>query len=165
MVRERRSKACAMRTAGESWQTIADALGYGSRGAACKDVGIALRESLTELKQTTDELREQSIARLEDMYRKAKAIFDAEHVKVSGGKVVRDSMEDPETGERLLDGYGKPTSNVPLKDAEPKLRALDRMLRIEQQLAVLQGTAAPTKVEQSGSVNYVIEGVDMEKLK
>jgi len=62
---DRRAKAVAMRTAGVDWQTIADRLGYSSRGAACKDVTRALEVSQEEATRNTAMHRHLELLRLD----------------------------------------------------------------------------------------------------
>ncbi|MER7835354.1 hypothetical protein ABTY98_05435 [Streptomyces sp. NPDC096040] len=57
-VAERRSKAIAMVLAGVDYDTIADRLGYASRGAAHTDVDRALSANLTNLETEAGKLRE-----------------------------------------------------------------------------------------------------------
>lgn len=56
-VAERRTKAIAMRAAGQSWDSIAKKLGYATRGAACNDVARALDARLKEQADQLDHLR------------------------------------------------------------------------------------------------------------
>jgi hypothetical protein len=60
---ERRAKACAMRLAGADWQTIADALGYSSRGAAHTDVTRSLKANRKAEAGQAEELRQLTVAR------------------------------------------------------------------------------------------------------
>jgi len=62
---ERRTKAVAMRLAGVDYDTIAQRLGYASRGAAYTDIDRALQTRLTEQRQGADVLRQQELARLD----------------------------------------------------------------------------------------------------
>jgi hypothetical protein len=57
-VAERRAKAIAMVLAGVDYETIADRLGYASRGAAHTDVDRALAANLTDLETSAGSLRE-----------------------------------------------------------------------------------------------------------
>ncbi|MDT0377241.1 hypothetical protein RM572_00425 [Streptomyces sp. DSM 42041] len=56
-VAQRRTQAIAMRLAGVEWATIADRLGYSSKGAAHTDVTRALRQSTSELAGQVEEMR------------------------------------------------------------------------------------------------------------
>lgn len=64
-VAERRAQAITLRIAGMDWQSIADRLGYSSRGAACQDVARALEANLAEQSQAADTLREVESLRLD----------------------------------------------------------------------------------------------------
>jgi hypothetical protein len=64
-VARRRTLAAKMRLAGADWQTIADHLGYKSRGAACGDVGRAMAVNLAEQSTAVDELRAVEVMRLD----------------------------------------------------------------------------------------------------
>jgi hypothetical protein len=62
-VAERRSKAIAMVLAGVDYDTIAERLGYASRGAAHTDVDRALSANLTDVKDKAQQLREVQLMR------------------------------------------------------------------------------------------------------
>lgn len=62
---ERRAKAVAMRLAGVDYETIAQRLGYASRGAAYTDIDRALQARLAEQHQGAHVLRQQELARLD----------------------------------------------------------------------------------------------------
>lgn len=64
-VAERRAKAVQMRIAKVDYQTIADKLGYSSRGAACQDVSRAFERNRAEEGRSVDLLRDQEIAGLD----------------------------------------------------------------------------------------------------
>lgn len=120
---ERRTKAIAMRAAGQSWEAIAVELGYGSRGAACQDVARALAERLKEQNDQIDHLRAIGLEHLEDLRRAMEIIKD--------------------TG-----------------DVEQRMKATDRLIKIEERISRLQGIDAPVKVDQASTVRYEIAGVD-----
>lgn len=60
---ERRRKAIALKIAGVDWQSIADQLGYASRGAACTDVSRALKNHRKQEAEAVDELRQVTVMR------------------------------------------------------------------------------------------------------
>jgi hypothetical protein len=64
-VAARRAKAIAMKIAGADWQTIADALGYASRGAAHTDVTRALEANHKAEAEQVDTLRDVETQRLD----------------------------------------------------------------------------------------------------
>lgn len=61
---ERRGKAVAMRLAGLDYETIANRLGYASRGAACQDITRALEANVAEQNRNADVLRQEELQRL-----------------------------------------------------------------------------------------------------
>lgn len=73
---ERRAKAVKLRTAGQTWEAIAVELGYCNRGAAYKDVMVALDEARAELAVSTEQFRELSLQRLDAMRRKVQEVID-----------------------------------------------------------------------------------------
>lgn len=166
VVAERRAQAVQLRLAGHTWDTIATQLGYSGAAAACKDVSRALRAALDKLKQATDELREQELQHLYALRQKAWEVMQREHPYVSGGTVVRDYPVDT-NGDRIMSDpvTGDPLPIPPsLRDDGPTLAAIDRLVRIEQQIAKLTGIEAPQVVEGTGVVRYIVEGIDMSKL-
>lgn len=74
------------------------------------------------------------LARLERLYEVANAVLEREHVTVSHGHVI--TQRDPETGE-----------DTPLLDDGPVLQAIDRMGRILDSIAKLQGLYAAVKLD------------------
>lgn len=66
-IRQRRRRLIALRKAGIDWQTIADELGYTSRGAACQDWRRAREQSRAELEVSVDELRSLELERHDTM--------------------------------------------------------------------------------------------------
>ncbi len=62
---ERRAKAVALRLAGVDYDTIADRLGYASRGAAYTDITRALEANVAEQQRGADLLRQEELARLD----------------------------------------------------------------------------------------------------
>ena len=64
---ERRKRAIDMHLAGHTWQTIADKLGYATRGAAQKDVARALQVATQELLASAAELRDRDLLTLAAM--------------------------------------------------------------------------------------------------
>lgn len=65
----RRTQAIALRLAGADWTTIATALQYADRGAACKDVTRALEKYVAEQRVGLAELRELEVQRLDRLQR------------------------------------------------------------------------------------------------
>jgi hypothetical protein len=148
-----------MRLAGASWDDVATALDYRTRGAACQDVSRALKAALKEQKFATDELREQELQHLDALRRKAWEVMERQHVLVSGGRVVRDGQELDEEGEEI------PGTGERLQDDGPTLQAMDRLLKIQERISKLRGLDAPVVVDSTATIHYVIEGVDMTQLR
>ncbi|MET7720661.1 hypothetical protein [Streptomyces mirabilis] len=90
-VAERRSKAIAMVLAGVDYDTIADRLGYASRGAAHTDVDRALSANLTDLKEQAGKLRETQAMRYQ---RLLAAVWP---------KALKGDLKAVETAARLVD--------------------------------------------------------------
>jgi hypothetical protein len=127
---QRRREAIDMRMAGASYQKIADALGYATRGAACQDVTRALEQAVAEQTQSVEAYREEELQRLDELLAEAWAILKKDHVTVSHGKLIYDDR----TGEPLLDDG-------------PTLQAIDRILKIQERRAKFLGLDAPTRIE------------------
>jgi hypothetical protein len=119
---ERRTKAITMRAAGAQWDTIAEKLGYSSRGAACQDVARALEQRLAEQHDQLDHLRAIELEHLETLRRAMNEIVTA-------------------------------------GDGEERMKATDRLIKIQERISRLQGIDAPVKVDQGGTVRYEITGV------
>ncbi len=151
-IAERRRRCVELRIEGKQFTEIADILGYGSRGAACQDFGRALKERLAEQAEAVDQYRELELERLDALQRAAWAVLAKRHVLVQGGKVVRYADDDG-------------AEEVPLEDDGPTLAAIDRLLKIAERRARLLGLDSPVKIDQGGTVTYVIENVDMSKLQ
>ena len=142
-VANRRAEAVNMRMAGASYQQIADALGYNSRGAACQDVSRALEAAIAEQTRTAEVYREEELQRLDLLLAEAWRVMKRAHVTVSHGRIIRDDDTDE-----------------PLLDDGPVLSAIDRVLKIQERRAKLLGLDAPTKVEA-----ITIDALDAEIAK
>lgn len=162
-VAARRTQAVEMRTKGETWESIANTLGYASRGAAATDVKRALEERLAEQRLAADELREIELEKLDVLERAVVAVLEREHVVVSGGRVVYTGLDGGDVD--LVDADGGPVRVAPLKDDGPTLAAVDRYLRIQERRARLLGLDSPVRVDGTATVRYVIEGVEMGALQ
>jgi hypothetical protein len=128
---ERDAEAARMRAQSKTYQEIADALGYADKGAAYYGVDRALKAVVRE---PAENLRKLQRARLDEMRVVARKVMLSTHYAHSAGRLILSP-----TGE---DGAPKP-----LVDDMPKLAAVDRLLRIEEREAKLEGTDAPTKFE------------------
>lgn len=147
-VAARRAKAVRMRTAGQDWQTIADALGYSSRGAACQDVTRALKAYQDDLAAAVEDHRLLALARLDDLLKTAHEVLERKHITVSNGKVIYHDER-------------------PLEDDAPTLMAIKTVLAIEERRSKLLGLDTPVKQIVGGEVQvtYSFEGVDLEGLR
>lgn len=129
--------------------------------------------------EDTKQWRQVQLLRLERLMEACQAVLTAHHVVVSNGQVVQQYVHDDEgrpiwdpvygpDGEPLTDSKGNPRveqRRVPLEDQGPVLEAVAEMRKIEAEITKLLGTQ--TQVKQAVElqhVNYVIEGVDMDKV-
>lgn len=129
-IAERRAKAVDLRMTGASYQTIADALGYKTPGAACQDISRALEASVAAQTRSVEVYREEELQRLDLLLGEAWAVLKRQHLTVSNGKIVRSDDTDE-----------------PILDDGPTLQAIDRILKIQERRAKFLGLDAPTKVE------------------
>lgn len=120
---QRDAEAARLRSAGHSYQHIADVLEYADRGSAHHGVQRVLKETVQE---AGDELRALELSRLDAMYVAAMGVLENRHVTVSNGKVV--TLHDQ-----------------PIEDDAPVLAAIDRLLKIQERRARLLGLDAPVK--------------------
>lgn len=93
--------------------------------------------------EATDLARSFERDRLDTLWRKAEEIANTVHYVSAHGKVV----VHPGTGEPLID-------DMPVLAAQKEMRALSESYR------KLEGLDQPTKVEQSGAIEYKISGAD-----
>jgi len=114
-----------MRAAGAEWQAISDVLGYGSKSNAHRAVSAALAAAPNE---AVEELRRLELLKLDALSAPAWAILDAPHPLVSAGRVM------------AWDGE-------PLRDPQPVLAAVDRLLRISERRCRLLGLDSPIRVD------------------
>lgn len=162
---QRDAAAARLRSDGQTYQAIADLLGFGDPSTARAAVERALAAVIQE---PAGELRTLELDRLDRMYREVLAVLEREHVTVSNGKVVSKvvgyEVDDEGNERRNADGERLPIWEVVLDDA-PVLAAVDRMLKIQERRAKLLGLDAETKVNLSGGVTYEIVGVDLTALQ
>lgn len=138
-VARRRTKAIELKNRGLSWVQVADQLspeypeyldseGNPSGPTACVDVSRALKQANRELSMGVEEYREAARMRLDGMRRQVFAVLARPHYAYSGGKPV-------------LDADGKQ-----VRDDGPVLAAIDRLQRIEERQAKIDGTDASEKL-------------------
>jgi hypothetical protein len=121
----RDAEALGYRARGWTYQRIANELGYVTHSAAVKAVQRAMANSVRE---TTEEAKTIILADLNAAKQAVWAVLEANHLIVSEGRVV------------TLDG-------VAIPDDDPVLRAVDRLVKIDQELAKIYGAYAPAKHE------------------
>lgn len=126
-----------------TYQQIADAVGYNSRGDAWRAVQQA-RESV--IRAAGAELVAAEAQQLDDLFAAALEIMERDHIMVSQGRVVCG------------------TDGEPLLDDGPKLAAIREMRQLRESYRRLYGVDQPAKVEHSGGVTYEIVGVDPQEL-
>lgn len=126
----RDADAAAMRARGATYQDVAAALGYASRGAACEGVSRALAAVPVE---AADELRAVERIRLDAITARAWDIAMAEHPMISYGRVV-DGVNDP----------------------GPVLHALEVIRRVSESRRRLLGIDAPIRRAVEVITNDVI---------
>jgi len=131
----RDAKATELRSRGYSYQQIADTLGMHDRSAARKAVERALFATVAE---PAEELRRLELLRLDTMAVAAWQVLGAEHPVVSDGKIM------------VLNGE-------PLRDPQPVLAAIDRLLRISERRCRLLGLDAPVQVGP-----FTLEAIDAQ---
>lgn len=162
---QRDAEAARLRSDGQTYQAIADRLGFGDPSTARASVERALAAVIQE---PAGELRTLELDRLDRMYREVLAVLEREHVTVSNGKVVSKIVGYEVDGDgnerRRSDGDRIPIWEIVLDDA-PVLAAVDRLLKIQDRRARLLGLDAETKVNLSGGVSYEVIGVDPAALR
>jgi predicted DNA-binding protein (UPF0251 family) len=97
--------------------------------------------------EATEMMRHLERERLDTLWQHAKKIAETTYYVTAHGKVVL----DPETGQ-------------PLVDPMPNLQARKEMRAIAESMRKLEGLDQPTKVEQSGAIEYKISGADPSDL-
>ncbi|MDX3759333.1 hypothetical protein [Streptomyces sp. AK02-04a] len=132
-----------------TYQQIADAVGYRSKGDAWRAIDKCRK---AVLQAAGAELIAAEAAQLDDMFVAAMEVLERDHPVVSHGRVI--TMADPET-----------QVEKPLLDDGPKLAALREMRAIRESYRKLLGIDQPTQVAVSGSVKYEVVGVDAADLK
>lgn len=143
----RDAEALAYRAQGWNYDRIAAQMGYANRSGPQKAVERAIAASVRE---TTDEAKVLLLADLYEAKREAWGVLQRPHVTVSNGRVVRRfvGIERDDDGIERLDPDGK---TIPVfedvEDDMPILAAIDRIARIDQEIAKILGAYAPVKSE------------------
>lgn len=128
-----------MRLDHRSFDSIAAELGY-SDTYVKKMYHKAMREFLVE---DVKQVRKFELMKLDMAEREVLNILRDFHPIVSHGTIVYDSVETAD-GEPIIGPTGEP-KRVKLRDAGPRLAALDRYLKIQDARARLLGLNAPVK--------------------
>lgn len=121
----RDAEALSYRARGFTYQRIANEMGMTDRSAARKACERALA---ADIRETTDEAKALLLMDLNAAKQAVWAVLEANHLVISDGRVV------------TLDG-------VALPDDEPVLKAVDRLVKIDQELAKIYGAYAPARHE------------------
>jgi hypothetical protein len=133
----RDAEAVKLRAEGLNYQQIADRLGWANKTTAYRSVERALKDILVP---GVEELRKLEAERLDELRRKAYEVLTADHVVTQHGRIVTDD-----------DGQ-------PVKDHEPVLKAIDRLLKVSVEYRKLFGIDAPVKAD------ITVHQVDVEDL-
>lgn len=135
MVAQRRARAIELKNRGLSWQQVAeqmpeyrDSEGNPSAAFACVDVTRALQQANKELSMGVEEYREAARMRLDGLRRQVFAVLARPHFVLHAGQIVQDENGNP------------------MRDDGPVLAAVDRLLRIEERQAKIDGTDASEKL-------------------
>lgn len=139
--------------AGHTYETIGRKFGLTPQGAH----GVVKRglQALTKKRDlAAEELRSRHIALLDEAIAVAHEIMNKDHLAHSNGRVIRVDRER-EDGSTVL---------VDVLDDGPRLAAADRLRTLSESQRKLLGLDAPAKqeIEQSGTVNYVINATAEE---
>lgn len=158
---QRRAKLVELKRDGRyTWQQIADQCGYSSKGAACQDYHRILKALHDETNASLDDIRRAHLEGLMEIRREAVEVMRRDHVHMSGGKVTREILG-------IRPGPDGPEYELgePMADDGPTLAAIDRIAKIDAQIAQLLGLNAPTRIEADGELRVVVEGVNVDELK
>lgn len=134
MVAQRRAKAIELKNRGLSWQQVAEQVPYldsdgePSAAFACVDVTRALKQANKELSMGLEEYREAARMRLDGLRRQVFAVLARPHYVMYQGQFVTD-----DDGNRV-------------RDDGPVLAAVDRLMKIEERQAKIDGTDASEKL-------------------
>ncbi len=146
---ERDAEAARLRVRGQTYQQIADALGYTSEGTAHTAVQRAMKAKPAEV---ADDVRALEVARLDDLYARALVVAEREHLAHGNGRVVYEECPGVrhkghvEFGHRVdREGNAAGCRGLPVLDDGPLLAAIDRLIKIQDRRAKLLGLDAPTR--------------------
>lgn len=143
----RDAEALAYHAQGWNLDRIASEMGYANRSGPKKAIQRAMAASV---RHTRDEAKILLLADLREAKREAWTVLRRRHLTVSNGRVVRRfaGVERDEDGIERLDPDGK---TIPvfeeIEDDAPVLAAIDRIVKIDAEIAKLLGAYAPTQHE------------------
>lgn len=126
----RDAEALACRARGWTYDRVAAEMGYTDRSGARKAVERAMSAAVRE---TAEEAKTLLLADLNAVKKEAWAVLEASHITVSQGRVV--CITGPDGDE------------VPVPDDAPVLAAIDRIVKIDQEIAKIYGAYAPARSE------------------
>ena len=151
---ERRQQALDMRAKGYTFRRIAQELGYHDDAHAYNDCKEALDEYRKRMDTSVESVVAEADVRLRDALEKINEIIEKRHLVVSHGQVVHHDNGDGEY--------------VPLEDSGPVVAAIDRVIKLQQELLKVHGAYPATKqeVDVNSVVQYVIkiDGPELEEL-
>lgn len=133
-VTQRRAKAIELKNRGLTWQQVAEQVPYldteGNPSAAFAHVDVtrALKQANKEMSLGLEEYRNLARLRLDVLRRQVFAVLARPHYLYHAGKPVLDENGDP------------------VRDDAPILAAVDRLLKIEERQAKIDGTDASEKL-------------------
>lgn len=122
---ERDAQAAGLRAQRRTYQQIADALGYSSKGDAWR---ACQRAKADVARAPVAKLIQAESEELDDLYVMALEVLERNHVVVSYGQIVCD------------------TDGQPLPDDGPRLQAIQTALRVRESYRRLHGIDAPNRV-------------------
>ena len=117
------ARALTYRAQGWTYDRIATEMRYHDRSAARKAVERAIS---TDVRESNEAAKALLLADLNNAKQAVWAVLEANHLVISDGRVV------------ALDGE-------PIPDDEPVLKAVDRLVKINQELAKIYGVYAPVQ--------------------
>lgn len=121
----RDAEALSYRARGWTHQRIANEMGYTNESGARK---ACERAYAAGIRESNDEAKALLLLDLNAAKQAVWAVLEANHLVISDGRVVK--LDD-----------------VPIPDDEPVLRAVDRLVRINQEIAKIYGAYAPVRSE------------------
>jgi len=134
----RKQMVLQARRDGKSFPQIAYENGW-TQGYVYKIYKTAMNQIIAE---DVAEVRKMELERLDAATQKAMAILQTFHPLVSGGEIVRDTVEDEE-GNPI--GGGGRVATKKLADPSVQLAAIDKLMKIMERRARLLGLDAPAK--------------------